>query len=633
MIELRSLIQDGLVHIVDGAMGTLLYERGVFVNVCYDELNLSHPELVEGIHREYVEAGAELLETNTFGANPVKLSGFGLDDRTREINRAAAKLARNAAAGRAAVVGAIGPLGIRIEPWGPTSEEEARGYFGRQVEGLLDGGVDGFVLETFSDLNELRQAFEAVRAVSELPVFAQVTIEEGGHTSHGTEVESVARTLDEWGVDVLGLNCSVGPAEILDAIDRMAAVTDRPLIAQPNAGLPHPVGDRKMYLASAAYMARYACRMVEAGARFVGGCCGTTPEHIRAIRLAVSEMDGKERGVVSFRRPTGRAGDSGSPSPSLDTVAPEPLADRSRLGAKLAAGEFVTTLELLSPQGWDPQPLLDDARRAARSGVDAVTVVETGRGLRRMGALPAGILLAREADVEVIVHYPCRDRSMHQMISDLLGAAASGLRNVLVVSGDLTRTGPYPDPTAVFDIDAIGLTNVLRHLNHGEDPGGQVVDPPTRFVVGVALNHEAEDADRERRRFRWKIEAGADFAVTQPVFEPAALEGFLAAVGEPRIPVLAGLWPLTSLRDAEFLDQEIPGVRVPATVLERMAAAESRGAEAAREEGALIMREILEALVPIVAGVHVTSARVGTELGLSVAAEAARRREELRHAG
>ncbi len=295
MTDLRALIQDGVVHVLDGAMGTLLYERGVFVNVCYDELNLTQPDLVGEIHQEYVEAGAEILKTNTFGANPVKLSGFALEEKTEEINSAAALLAQMVAGDGVMVVGAMGPLGLRIEPWGPTSAEEAEDYFRRQAQGLVDGDVDGFLLETFSHLNEMHQALRAVRSISNLPVLAQVTFEEGGNTSNGTDAETVARTLDEWGADVIGVNCSVGPSETLDVVERMASVTEVPLVAQPNAGLPRMVGDRKMYLASPSYMARYAVRMVEAGIRFVGGCCGMTPDHIRAIRVAVSVSAREER--------------------------------------------------------------------------------------------------------------------------------------------------------------------------------------------------------------------------------------------------------------------------------------------------------------------------------------------------
>lgn len=628
------MIEDGAVHVLDGAIGTLLYERGVFVNVCYDELSMSEPELVAGIHREYVEAGAEVVETNTFGANPVKLSGFGLDEKTEVINRAAAALARGAAAGRALVIGAIGPLGIRIEPWGPTSGDEAEGYFERQATGLLEGGVDGFLLETFSDLSEMGHAIRACRAVSDLPLFAQVTIEEGGSTSYGTDVETVASTLDEWGADVIGVNCSVGPAEILDAIERMAAVTDRPLVAQPNAGLPRLVGDRKIYLASPAYMARYAVRMVEAGARFVGGCCGTTPEHIRQIRSAVRE-EGRpdERGARD--QAAGREPYHGAVPPIEakvsattffepdDERAAVPLAERSGLGARLHAGEFVISLELVPPSGWDSAPLLADARKAMEAGVDVVTVADSGRGPRRMGAIPAGIILSRECEIDVVVQYPCRDRNMPRMISDLLGAAAAGIRNVLVVTGEPTPTGPYPDHTEVFDIDSIGLTNLLDHLNRGVDPGGQRVEPPTRFVTGVVLNPGSADPERELDRYRWKLKAGADYSVTRPVFDADALEKFLARVeSERRVPVLAGVSPIGSLRDGEYLSQEAPGIWVPPVVLERMESAESAGGDAGRREGRRIVTEMLEAVLPSVQGIHVIPSRSGLEPALEVVRDA-----------
>ena len=652
MKRLRALLADGRPHIFDGAMGTVLYERGVFVNVSYDELNLSRPELVESIHREYVQAGAEILETNTFGANPVKLSGFGLEERTEEINEAAAVVARRAAGDEAVVVGAMGPLGIRIEPWGPTAEEEAEGYFRRQVAGLLEGGVQGFLLETFSDLNEVRQAIRAVRAMTDLPLIVQMTVEEGGATSYGTEVERLAENLEEWGVDALGLNCSVGPAEILDAMERLAAVTDLPLAAQPNAGLPRTVGDRKIYLASPEYMARYARRMVEAGVRFVGGCCGTGPEHIRQIRAAVlgdrvdrmgpagppadvvveprgKAQAGEDPRVETFGSGYPRAAAPGEDGPLAEAAAggqeghladPPPLADRSRFGAKLAAREFVTALELLPPPGWEAEPLLEWGRRARDAGADAVTVVEANRGRRRMSSIPAGILLARETDVEVVVHYTCRDRNMLRMISDLLGAAAAGIRNVLVVSGDLVPTGPYPDHTAIFDIDAIGLTNVLNHLNRGRDPGGHRVEPPTRFVVGVALNQGAADADREVSRLRWKVEAGADYVVTQPIFDAGSFLGFLEKSGGilEGVPLLAGLWPLSSLREAEYLANEVPGVTVPERVLRRMAEAEQEGEEAARETGLRILDEVLEEIYPAVQGIHVTSSWRDPEPALQV---------------
>ncbi len=594
---MRRLIEDNRVHLFDGAMGTLLYTRGVFVNVCYDELNLSRPELVRRIHEEYVAAGAEILETNTFGANPVKLSSYGLDRRTEEINRAAVRLAREAAGGAATVAGAIGPLGIRIEPWGPTSMEEAVRLFGRQVDGLVSGGVDGFVLETFSDVSELQCALQAVRASGDLPVVAQVTVGPDGTTAYGADARSLGRALEESGADVVGLNCSVGPAVMLDAIEEIAEVTTRPLSAQPNAGLPRTVGDRQIYLASPDYLAQYARRMIDLGVRFVGGCCGTTPAHVKAMRDVV--VSGQPRNVtVSVPRDL----------PGADRLSdPVPLERRSAWGRRLARGETVASVEVLPPHGWDRSALVETARQLKLAGVDAVNIVDSPRGGSRMGAVPAALIVEREVGIETVVHYTCRNKNMFGMISDLLGAAAAGLRNLLIVSGDPPSMGPYPDATAVFDIDSIGLTNVVQGLNRGVDPGGSPIGAPTEFVVGVAANQGAVDRERETRRFAYKVEAGADFAVTQPVFDVASLERFLADVDAWRIPVLAGIWPCLSLRNAEFLANEMPGVIVPGSVVERMRSAEASGPEAALAEGILIACEVIGAARPYVQGFHISA--------------------------
>src|SRR5918995_2704596 len=507
MPALRDLLTDSGVHVLDGAMGTMLYSRGVFVNVCYDELTLKQPGLVQEVHEAYVRAGAEIIETNTFGANPVKLSGFGLEERTEEINRAAAGLAHRAARGRALVLGAVGPLGIRIEPWGATARGEAVAHFALQARGLAEGGVDGFILETFSDLEELHAALEAARAAApEMPVIAQMTVAEDGNTSYGTPVETIAARLTEWGADVVGLNCSVGPAPMLDAIERMAEVTTTALSAQPNAGLPRAVGDRRIYLASPDYMAQYARRLIAAGASFIGGCCGTTPEHIRRIRACVAESRPRR---VSVGAPPGQ-----QPEPAGSE--PVPLAARSEWGRKLASGAFVRTVELVPPRGWDPATLLQRCRVLREAGVDAVNLVDGARAQSRMGVVPAALLVEREIGLETVFHYTCRDRNMLGMLSDLLGAAAGGLRNLLIVTGDPPTAGPYPDATAVFDIDSVGLTNVVRRLNHGLDPGGTSIGEPTRFVIGVAVNQGAIDQEREIERFRWKVEAGAEFAVTPP---------------------------------------------------------------------------------------------------------------------
>ncbi|TVP76687.1 MAG: bifunctional homocysteine S-methyltransferase/methylenetetrahydrofolate reductase [Gemmatimonadales bacterium] len=640
---LRQRLTGGGIHLMDGAMGTVLYDRGVFVNVCYDELNLTRPELVEDVHRQYAEAGARILETNTFGANPVKLSSHGLEARTAEINRAAVDRVRGGIA-RARlpagtppeslhVVGAMGPLGIRIEPWGPTAEAEARSFFARQVEGLLEGGVDGFVLETFSDLRELEQALRAVRELSTLPVVAQVTIESDGRTSYGTGVAEAARRLEALGADAVGLNCSVGPAEVLDAVEIMVGATSLPVSALPNAGLPRSVGDRKIYMASPEYMARYARRMAQAGARLLGGCCGTTPEHIRQMAGAVASLE-VDRGANASR--SNEAHDvSGAPGPVVPSsplsrrVEPSPLADRSPLGRRLSEGTFLSSIELVPPSGWDPAPLLAAARRARLAGVDVVAIPDAPRGRARMASLPAATLVERETGLDVVAHYACRDRNMVGMISDLLAAASTGIRNVLVVTGDRSPAGPYPDHTALLDIDSIGLVNVLHHLNHGVDPGGHPVEPPTPFVIGVALGQHAPDLERELRRFRWKVAAGAEFAVTQPVFEAEAVHRILdrafaadgPAEGAPPIrpiPVMAGLWPVASVRTAEFLHHELPGVHVPDSVMERMGRAEAEGPERAREEGISIAVEAARALRGRIAGIHVSCSAGEVEMALEV---------------
>jgi homocysteine S-methyltransferase len=596
-------------------MGTMLYSRGVFVNVCYDELSLKQPALVQEVHEAYVRAGAEVLETNTFGANPVKLSAFGLDERTEEINRAAAVIALRAARGRARVAGAMGPLGVRIEPWGPTSRKEAVAHFTRQARGLVEGGVDGIILETFSDLEELHSALLAARAVSDLPIIAQMTVREDGNTSYGTSVETIATRLDEWGVDVSGLNCSVGPAPMLDAIERMAEVTNRPLSAQPNAGLPREVGDRRIYLASPEYMAQYARRLIQSGAKLIGGCCGTTPEHIRRIRECVANT--RPRQVV--------VGQPLEPVSEPAGVAPVPLAQRSRWGSKLAAGAFVRSVEVVPPRGWDPSGMLDQCRLLRDADIDAVNIVDGPRAQSRMGVLPAALIIEREVGLESVFHYTCRDRNMLGMLSDLLGAAAGGLRNVLIVTGDPPTSGPYPDATAVFDIDSIGLTNVVRRLNQGLDPGGNPIGEPTRFVIGVAANQTAVDLELELERFHWKVEAGAEFAVTQPVFDLEELARFLERAGRFRIPVIAGVWPLTSLRNAEFLANEVPGVRVPESVLERMRRAEADGVQAELAEGVRIAQEVLEGLRGLVQGIQVSAPSGRTEVALEVLELAQRR--------
>jgi methionine synthase I (cobalamin-dependent)/5,10-methylenetetrahydrofolate reductase len=596
------------VHVFDGAMGTMLYAKGFFLNVCYDELVLKQPKLVQEVHAEYVRAGAEILETNTFGANPLKLGSYGLADDTEKINRTAAELARAAAGGHASIAGAIGPLGVRIEPFGPTSRAEAEALFARQIKGLLAGGVDGFILETFSDLDEIHAALQAVRAASDLPVVCQMTVGTDGLTYFGTDPETFAKSLTEWGADVIGVNCSVGPAGVLEAVEKMVKVTNRPIAGQPNAGLPRDVGDRKIYLASPEYMASYARRMIEAGARFVGGCCGSTPDHIKKIRDYVASVVPRQpSAVVSRAQVQAPAG-----------VTPTPLPDKSRWGAKLARGELVTSVEIVPPKGVDPAPMLEQCRALKKAGVDAVNVPDGPRAQSRMGVLPSAIMIEREVGLETVIHYCCRDRNLLGMLSDILGAHAAGLRNILIITGDPPKMGPYPEATAVFDIDSIGLTNLVYRLNHGLDPGNNPIGAPTRWVAGVGVNPGAIDLDRELSRFAWKVDAGAEFAVTQPVFDPRQLEAFLKRVEQFRIPVVAGVWPLVSLRNAEFLANEVPGVSVPDEILQRMKTAQEKGKEAALAEGVAIARQMFERVKGMVQGVQVSAPFGKVEIALEV---------------
>lgn len=597
------MLSDGRVHVMDGAMGTVLYARGVFMNVCYDELNASNPALVEDVHEQYVRAGAEIVATNTFGANPVKLSSHGLDKRTEELNRRGAEIAGRAASGRAAVVGAVGPLGIRLEPLGPTSLDEAEAYFGRQVDGLLEGGVEGFVLETFSDLSEMEQAARAVRSRCDLPVVAQVTVGEDCATSFGASVEQAARAAEAWGADVVGINCSLGPAVILDGVERMAAATRLPLAAQPNAGLPRAVGNRTMYLAGPDYVAMYARRLIQAGVRLVGGCCGTTPEHVRRIREEVAALQPRTPPARVLR----------DPSESPARKAAPPLKERSRLGEQLAAGEFVASVRVVPPSGWDASELLSRCRRLARAGA-GFAVVHEDRTAARMSASAAAALVAgsnaAEPAAEPVLHCTCRGRTLPAMIADLLGAAASGVRNLLLDTGGLP-VGVPAGSGATVDIDSIGLANVVAGLNAGRDPSGNETGEPAGFVAGVVLSQGARDRSRELERFRWKVDAGAAFAVTRPVFDAEHLLAFLeeakTAADGADVPVLATIQLLETPTQAEFLQNEVPGVHVPDIVVARMRAAASRGKEHVVREGAKVAREIVAELAPHVAGVHVVA--------------------------
>ena len=615
---LDRLLNPDRVVIFDGAMGTMLYAKGIFINQCYDELSVRAPDLVRDVHREYAKAGADVVETNSFGANRLKLAAYGLEERVGEINRAAARLAREAVGDDHLVAGAVGPLGVRIEPYGPTSIDEARAIFREQMQALKEGGADLFIIETFGDLAEVEQAIRAAREVdASMPVMAQMTVGGDCLTQYGATPEDIARALDRWGADVIGLNCSVGPQAILDAVEKMVRVTRRKLSAQPNAGMPRDVGGRSMYMASPEYMASYARHLVQAGAKVVGGCCGTTPEHVRAMVNGVRPLAPRHASASETLTSAARAANGGKANGDQG-VEPVPLGERSRFGAKIASGQFVTSVEIVPPRGVDATKLMADAESLKRAGVDAINVPDGPRAQSRMGALLTSLLIEQRVGIETVTHYCCRDRNLLGMLSDLLGASAMGLRNLLIITGDPPKMGPYPDATAVFDVDAIGLTNLVSRLNHGLDPGGHSIGTPTRFAIGVGVNPAAIDLQHEIRRFEWKVDAGAEFAITQPVFDPAQLESFLERIAHVRIPVIAGIWPLVSVRNAEFLANEVPGVAVPAEIIARMRAANEQSKERAVAEGIAIAREMLERVQRVVQGVQVSAPFGKVELALEV---------------
>jgi homocysteine S-methyltransferase len=597
------------VLVCDGAMGTMLYSRGVFINKSFDAMNLTQADLVESVHDEYVRAGADILETNTFGANRIKLGSFGLADKLRDINAAGVVLARKAARSQAYVAGSIGPLGIRIEPWGKTGVDEAREFFREQAQALAEAGVDLFILETFRDLNEISAAIDAVRLVSDLPIVAQMTTEEDGNTLDGTPPERFAPELEKRGATIIGVNCAVGPAPMLETIERMEAVTRLRLSAQPNAGKPRDVEGRNIYLCSPEYMASYARRFILHNVRIVGGCCGTTPEHIKQIKAAV-------RGLGTSVAATGTAARTPLRQPPPIMAPPVPRPQKSRLAGELARGRFVIGIELLPPRGFEAEPAIQRARELKRYGVDVINIPDGLRAGARLSALSLAVLIEQQAGVETVLHYSCRDRNLLGIQSDLLGAHAMGLRNLLLITGDPGRVGDYPDATAVFDVDSIGLTNVVGRLNHGCDVGGQAIGAPTAYHIGVSVNPGASNLDEELRRFEYKVEAGAEFVVTRPIFDLGAFERFLKRIAPAGLPVIAGVFPFESVRNAEFMANEVPGVRVAEPLMERMRRAD--GQDAAAAEGIAIAREIATALRNAVQGIQVSTQSGNIDAALAV---------------
>ncbi len=602
MKNFRELLESDGVFVFDGAIGTRFYDKGVYINRSYDELNLTAPDLVREVHAEYVKSGADIIETNTFGATRHRLLQYGLENKLREINIAGAKLAREAAGRDVFVAGAIGPLDLRIEPYGPTSYDEAKAMFAEQVSALLEGGVDLFILETFSDLSEIEQAIRAVKELTDLPIIAQMTIGTEGKTIFGADAEVFTQRLDELGADVIGLNCGVGPTHILTALEKMRGVTAKKLSAQPNAGLPRDVQGRQFYMCSPEYMSKFAKRFIKAGATFIGGCCGTTPQHIKLISDSVRAVS--PRVLKSTVKQTESIKVIDLKPIDVQVV---PQENRSNWARKIVRGEFVTSVEVLPPKGCDAAKTLESIKLLKTAGVDAVNIPDGPRAQTRMSAQATAILVEREIGIEAVLHYCCRDRNLLGMMSDLLGAAALGVHNLLIITGDPPKMGPFPDATAVFDIDSIGLTNMVNKLNHGLDLGNNPIGQPTAFSIGVGVNPGAINIDEEIKRFEWKVEAGAEYAITQPVYDTKQLRDFLKKIAHVRIPIVAGIFPLVSIRNAEFMHHEVPGVVVTKEILDRMRKASDKSKEEARDEGIKIARESLTEVQDLIQGVQVSA--------------------------
>lgn len=579
--------------VFDGAMGTLLYGRGVFINRNFDELNLSRPDMVQKVHEDYLAAGAMVLMTNTFGANAARLARFGLEGRVRDIVSAGVRLARNVAGDRAWVAGSMGPTSIIPDPGDPASLDPIREALRETAQALLDAGVDAIVLETFRSPLEMQVALETVRSLGSTPLFATMVFDNERLTGDSLTPERAAALLSRGGADVVGANCGEGPSILAEVGKRMLGA-GKPVLIQPNAGLPRRVEGRVLYMTTPEYFGEYAKRSIANGVRAFGGCCGTTPEHIRQVAAEVRMVSGGRIQVAAG--PVGEA-ESLSAAP-----APLPLAERSALGRALAEG-FVVSVEVDPPPGIDPGKAIEGARLLKAAGVRFVNIADGPRATVRMSPLSLAVLLKREVGIEPVLHVTCRDRNLLGLQSDLLGAHALGLRDLLIVTGDPAKLGDYPNATTVYDLDSVGLLRLVGNLNRGMDPSGRRMTMPTSFVKGCGAEPGALDLDREVARLHRKVDAGAEYVMTQPVFDGEVMDRFLGRAAGIGVPILMGVLPLASFRNAEFLHNEVPGMSIPTPIRDRMRAAGS--GPSAREEGVRIARETALAFLPRVQGLYI----------------------------
>lgn len=580
----------------DGGMGTELYNRGIFINKCFEELNISNPTLVKQVHSEYKKASADVLETNTFGANRYKLKTYQLFDKIYKINYEGARIAREIAGNDIYVAGAIGPLGVRIEPLGAISNEEARQFFSEQIKPLLDGGVDLFILETFIYPEELQQAVLAVKSFCDLPVIAQMTIDEDGTSLTGAKPEIMIKELEQLGADAIGINCTVGPQIMLNWLEQVRKLTSLPISLMPNAGKPKNIEGRNIYLTSPEYLAEYTKHFIQSGANIVGGCCGTNPEHIKRMRAAIDAIKPEQK-KQKFEL---------IKIDEQKSVESFPSKEKSRLASRISAGHFVHFVEITSPHGVTANVEIEKAREMYYFGIDVINIPDGPRASARMSALALAIQIQRDVGIETVLHYVCRDRNVIGMQSDLLGAYGLGIKNILAITGDPPKLGNYPDATAVFDVDSIGLVNILNRLNHGLDIAGNPIGKPSGFFVGVGANPGAINLDEEIHRLNWKVDAGAEYIITQPVFDVKIFEKFLNRIRHIKIPIIAGIWPLTSFRNAQFMNNEVPGCSVPLTILNKLKKVEDSKIDSI-EVGVEIARSTIKQLQGAIQGLQISA--------------------------
>lgn len=588
-------LKKGIV-LFDGGLGTEIYNKGVFINKCFEELNITNPSLIKQIHQEYKNIGVDVIETNTFGANYFKLATHQLQDKLYEINFEGGKIAKEVAGEEICVAGSVGPLGIQIEPLGKMSHEEAKETFKLQLRPLIDSGVDVIIFESFIYFNELKAATEAVKEIADLPIIAQMTIDDDCCSLTGASAEKMIKDLNTLDVNVIGVNCTTGPNTMLQWLERVVKNSKYPISIMPNAGKPKNIDGRNIYLTSPEYLGEYAKHYIQSGASVIGGCCGTGPEHIKRMRNMLDAVKPElKRSKIKIQN-----------IELNGSVEPIPTKDKSRLARRLHNGHFVTFVELLAPRGVNASKEIEKARELNYYGIDVINIPDGPRASARMSAMALALQLQKESQIETVLHFVCRDRNVIGMQSDLMGAYSLGLKNILAITGDPPKLGNYPDATAVFDVDAIGLVNILNRLNNGMDISGSPIGEKTGFFIGVGANPGAVDLKNEIDRLKWKVEAGAEYIVTQPVFDVRVFEEFLEKTSFVKVPIIAGLWPLVSYRNAEFMNNEVPGVNIPEDIMKRMEKYKD-DKEGSIKEGIEISKEVLTKLQKNISGIQISA--------------------------